>query len=180
MDLYGVYARRSTTGQDSLTLYYPDDQVSANLVVASTDATTSSAAGSTGGTVEQRSPVKTAVAKLDTEVTSAMKTTSNLILVGGPAVNDLVAELAAAGKTWNTATYVAEGAGTAIIDYVEDAFTSGKAALVVAGHDAADTRAATGLLQTFDDRSLSGSSVVIRSGVIQSDLKVESSLTTAE
>ncbi|MBI5697780.1 MAG: hypothetical protein HZC29_04695, partial [Thaumarchaeota archaeon] len=36
VDLYGTYAVRTTSGQDTITLYYPDTQVAANVAVVST------------------------------------------------------------------------------------------------------------------------------------------------
>jgi len=104
-------------------------------------------------------PVTTALGKLDTEVTTSDKQTKNLILVGGPAVNSLVAELGNAGKHMTLEEYRAEGEGFAIIDYIEDAFATGKAALVVAGHSAEDTRTAANILQNYDTKGLSGSEV---------------------
>ena len=150
VDLYGTYTERSTSGQDTVKAWIPAEQVQAQLAVVAVGSTASVGTGGTTGTVKQAVPVKTAVAKLDTEVTSADKTTKNLILVGGPVVNSLVKELATSSKTWDTATYVSEGAGTAIVQLVADAFTSGRSALVVAGHSAADTRSVTSVLQNFD------------------------------
>lgn len=155
VDLYGVYARRTTTGQDTLKIYYPDDQVTANLAVVGADGTATISAGGTGTSVRDAAPIKTAVAKLDSEVGTTEKSTKNLVLVGGPAVNSLVAELGAAKtadnktKTYDVAWYRAQGKGTALVDLVENAFATGKAALVVAGHDAADTRAVTSIMQDF-------------------------------
>ncbi|MBI4162894.1 MAG: S-layer protein, partial [Candidatus Aenigmarchaeota archaeon] len=171
VDLYGVYTERKTSGQDSVTAWVPKEEVQAHIGVVALGATASVGGGAGGTTVKQAVPVKTAVAKLDTEVTSADKTTKNFVLVGGPAVNTLVSELAAAGKTWDTAKYREEGAGTAIVQLIETAFTSGKSALVVAGHSAADTRTVTGVMQNFDAHasSFSGKSLVIwKNGVISS------------
>jgi hypothetical protein len=169
VDTYGTYVKRTTTGQDTVKIYYPDDQVIANIYVLASDATTSTTTAAAGATVKQAVPVKTALGKLDTDVTSSDKTNKNLILVGGPAVNTLVKELADAGKTKARDWYISQGEGTAIIDLVADAFTSGKSALVVAGHSAADTRAATGILQTYDSYATQfkgKTQVVIKNGVI--------------
>jgi S-layer protein (TIGR01564 family) len=169
VDLYGTYVKRTTTGQDTLKVYYPDDQVVANIAVLGEGATISTTGGAAGATVKQAVPVKTPLGKLDTEITSSDKSTKNLILVGGPAVNTLVKELADGGKTKTRDWYVSQGAGTAIIDLVEDAFTSGKSALVVAGHSAADTRVAAGIVQTYDTHATDfagKTTVVIKNGVI--------------
>lgn len=99
----------------------------------------------TGGTVKAVVPITNAVAKLDTEVGAAEKA-KNLVLVGGPAVNSLTA--AAMGLTfpaYGAASGIAEG--TALIQIVDGAFTTGKVAVIVAGFEADDTRLATSVLQ---------------------------------
>ena len=73
-----------------------------------------------------------------------------MILVGGPAVNTLVAELATNGKTKDVQWYRDNGAGTALVELVDSAFTSGKSALVVAGYEATETRSAAATVQNFD------------------------------
>ena len=166
VDLWGTWVRRTTSGQDTVTIYYPDEQVIANLAVLAEGATASSAGGTTGKTVKQSVPIKTSIAKLDTEVTSSDKSTKNLILVGGPFVNTLVAELATAGKTRAGQFYLDQGKGYAVLDYVANAFASGKAALVVAGTSADDTRAVTGKLQNFDTAGLTGARMEWKNGVI--------------
>jgi hypothetical protein len=169
IDTYGTYVKKATTGQDTIKVYYPDDQVITNIYVLGSSATTSTSASAAGATVKQAVPVKTALGKLDTEITSSDKTNKNLILVGGPAVNTLVKELADAGKAKTRDWYITQGAGTAILDLVENAFTSGKTALVVAGHSAADTRAATGIMQTYDSYATQfagKTQIVIKNGVI--------------
>lgn len=169
VDLYGVYAKRTTSGQDSVKLYYPDDQVIANFFVLGEGAATSTTGSSAGATVKQAVAVKTPLGKLDSEITSSDKSTKNLILVGGPAVNTLVAELADGAKTKDRAWYVDQGEGTAILDLVADAFTSGKSALVIAGHSADDTRAAAKIMQTYDMYAAdfaAKNTVVIKNGVI--------------
>lgn len=169
VDLYGTYTVKTTTGQDTLTVYYPDDQVNNNVFVLAKEATVTQTSGGAGTTVKSATAVKTALGKLDTEVTSADKSTKHLILVGGPAVNTLVAELATAGKTRDTAWYRSQGAGTALVDLVENAFASGRSALVVAGHSAADTRSATGRIQNYDAYSWAGMRVVLKNGVVTTE-----------
>ncbi len=111
-------------------------------------------AATTGGTVNEFVAVTAAVAKLDNEVGAADKA-KNLVLVGGPCVNTLVQDLVNSGKL--DAGYSCAGgvlgskwtANTAYIIAVDDAFTTGKVALVVAGTVAADTRVATTVLQNY-------------------------------
>jgi len=169
VDLYGTFIRRTTSGQDTLAIYYPDDQVTANVFVLASDASVAQTSGGSGSTVKTASPVKTALGKLDTEITSADRSTRHLILVGGPAVNTLVAELATAGKTRDVTWYRSQGAGTALVDLVENAFSSGRSALVVAGHSAADTRAATSRVQNYDAYAWTANRVVLKNGVVVAD-----------
>ncbi len=172
VDLFGVYAKRTTTGQDTLKVYYPDDQVTANLAVIASGATATVSSAAGGTTVKEATPIKTAVAKLDSEVGTTEKSTKSLILVGGPAVNTLVTELAAANKTKDVQWYRDNGKGTALVDLVSDAFATGKAALVVAGHSADDTRTVTSIMQDFGAHAsefAAKSRVVYKNGVVSTE-----------
>lgn len=151
VDLYGVYGIIDTTGQDSLKLYYPDEQRTMNLYVLKAGSTiaTSGTVSSSTVTSQTVTPITAPVAKLDTEVpaTSADRTGKNLVLVGGPCVNTLVADLATAGKfDYTCAAWPGRNFG--LLKVVDDAFATGKVALVVAGTRAADTRAAAQKLQS--------------------------------
>ncbi len=170
IDIWGTLVVRdsSASAQPTVEVWYPDTQRIASVFVLQKDATVSSSTGASGSVVKSATPVKTALGKLDTEVTSADKSTKNLILVGGPVVNSLVAELATAGKTKDAAWYRSQGAGTALIDLVADAFATGKSALVVAGYEAGDTRQATSALQNYDAYSWVGNTAVLKNGVISS------------
>ncbi|MDI6721446.1 MAG: S-layer protein, partial [Candidatus Aenigmarchaeota archaeon] len=153
VDLYGVFAERKTSGQDTLKIWYPDEQLTADIFVLAEDATISTSGASGGTTIKQAVPVRTSISALDTEVTTADRTTKNLILVGGPIVNSLVRELATAGKTKDTQWYLDQGPGTVLVDLVANAFQDGKSALVVAGMNADDTRSGTKILQNYDARA---------------------------
>ncbi len=158
-DFWGTVSWRDTGDQDKVTLWYPQDQVSAQVYVLAEGATIGGSS-STGGTTVDKwtvNPIKTSLAKLDSEVTSADKATKNLILVGGPCVNTLVADLNTAGKfPYSCKSWPARNFG--LLQVVDDAFASGKVALVVGGTRAADTRMATSKLQMYDTASLSGTS----------------------
>ncbi|MFC2143588.1 S-layer protein, partial [Candidatus Aenigmatarchaeota archaeon] len=106
-----------------------------------------------GATIHSSVPITTTIAKLDSEVTSADKNTKNVILVGGPAIHTLVAELGDEGKTKDVQYYRDQGEGYALVHLVNDAFAEGKAALVVAGWGADDTRTVSGFLQNFEDHA---------------------------
>jgi S-layer like family, C-terminal region len=166
VDLWGTWVRKTTSGQDTLTIHYPDEQAIANIAVLASGATASLSGGDTGSVVKQAVPIKTSLGKLDSEVLASDRANKNFILVGGPAVNTLVKELATSGKTRATEFYVAQGTGYFLIDYVANAFTSGKAALVVAGTTMADSRAATAKLQNFDTASLTGARAEFKNGVL--------------
>ncbi|MDY6778084.1 MAG: S-layer protein, partial [Candidatus Nanohaloarchaea archaeon] len=105
-------------------------------------------AGQTSGTTGETYKAVTGMgdlpnmARLDTGVTSSVRSNNHLILVGGPAVNQLVADLASNGKTWTQDEWMNQHQGEALLQVVNDAFTQDKHALVVAGHSADDTRAA--------------------------------------
>jgi len=153
--VYGTYMV-DDTDSDFIKLYYPDEQVTADVYVmkAGVDAPTVSSSGTTktaSASVSVPALDSTGVAVLDTEADS-YKTSSNLILVGGPAVNTLVAELGDKTRTvdqWRTQTVpgVYDYEGQALIQAIDDGFVAGKSVLVVAGFSADDTQAATNVLQ---------------------------------
>ncbi|NOQ55486.1 MAG: hypothetical protein GQ477_01625 [Nanohaloarchaea archaeon] len=137
---------------DVVVIEVPADEVKATVTVSGTGSTVTAAAAVEGGYTPAALPA-TGIAKLDSDAEAAK--TGNLILVGGPAVNSIVAELAAAGKTrtateWRTETDgVRDYADSALIQAVDDAFTDGKTALVVAGYGADDTGNAAYVLQNY-------------------------------
>jgi hypothetical protein len=152
LDLYGTlasYQGTSGTGQYAVTLSYPSDQTVADVMLGGLDMAVS--AGTSGQSVVKQTvtPITAPVAKLDTEVlaTSADRTGKNLILVGGPCVNTLVADLATAGKfAYTCANWPGRNFG--LLKVIDDAFATGKTALVVAGTTATDTRNAAQKLQS--------------------------------
>jgi hypothetical protein len=106
------------------------------------------------------------VSKLDTEITDA--TAQNMILVGGTAVNKLTAQaLGLTYPTYGTDASVATGigAGEATLKLVENAFGGTNVALIVAGWEAADTRAAANVLKDYSAYSatLTGKQVIVKS-----------------
>jgi len=96
----------------------------------------------TGGTYDAAVKIKTPVAKFDNEVSTA-GLSADLILIGGPCANSLVATLLSSEST--TCTSDANGFITkypnGLIKEVTNAFGSGKKALIVAGKNGAGTRA---------------------------------------
>lgn len=171
-DLWGSIVVRdtSTSAQPFVDLWYPDVQRIANVYVLGKDATVG-VSSTTGGTVKSAIPITTQLAKLDSEVSAADKSNKNLILVGGPYANALVETLAGYGKTWTRAQWDAQGSGTAMVDLIADAFTTGKYALVVSGYTKDDTRFVTTVLQNFDSAAnkaaiKSKNRVVWKNGVV--------------
>lgn len=100
-------------------------------------------------TYKQVSPIKTTVAKLDTEIGDAEKAAYHIVTVGGPCINRITAE--AMGLTYpacGEASTIPED--SAIIEIKDDVFTTGKVVVIVAGWEADDTRLATSILQNYD------------------------------
>ncbi len=90
----------------------------------------------------------------DAEVTQAKMQEHHLILVGGPAVNSLVADLADQGRTRSLYEWRNYYRNEALLHVVEDAFATGRNALIVAGYGAEDTRGASRYLanwKTYED-----------------------------
>ncbi len=153
MTVYGSFIVDDTDADD-VRAYMPDDQVTYDVYVMKAGVSPP-ATSTTGTTVSQTVEVEApslgnGIAKLDSVTTAADKEAKNLILVGGPAANKLVEELATAGKTPDMAYWMSDLQGKYILQAVEDAFATGKTAIVVAGWEAADTQAASLKLATED------------------------------
>ncbi|MCX6815117.1 MAG: S-layer protein [Candidatus Aenigmarchaeota archaeon] len=138
-DSYGANVKYDSDSQGIVVITYPDDQATA-MVAAGSDPKFSTAG--TGGTYDAAVKIKNPVAKFDNEVSTA-SLTADLILIGGPCANSLVATLLSSEST--TCTSDANGFITkypnGLIKEVSNAFGSGKKALIVAGTNGAGTRA---------------------------------------
>jgi hypothetical protein len=138
------------SGAGTATITYPDSQVYHLVAVGENPSWTTTA--TEAGTYKTYAPLSLPVAKLASEVTPADKANANIVLVGGPCANSLVQALVDAGKLDASMTCAggnpgpAWTPGAAYVKVVEDAFATGRVALVVAGTNAADTRLATSLL----------------------------------
>ncbi|MEM5812509.1 MAG: S-layer protein, partial [Candidatus Aenigmatarchaeota archaeon] len=137
-DRYGVHVKYDTDGQGLVVITYPDEQATA-MVAAGSDPKFSTSG--TGGTYDAAVKIKNPVAKFDTEV-STTGLASDLILIGGPCANSLVSTLLATEST--TCSTDANGFinkyPNGMIKEFENAFGSGRKALVVAGVNGAQTR----------------------------------------
>ncbi len=140
LDVYGTLLEVNTADQGKVTIYYPDEQVYYTVAVGPDPQFGGTV---TAGNAEVTFPplAGTGIAALDTEA-STFKGTKNVILVGGPAANKLVAELAEAGKTPTFKEWQEKLQGKAIIQAIDNPFGGGKVAIIVAGWSADDTRAA--------------------------------------
>lgn len=146
VDLYGLFVTRTTSGQDTLKVYYPDEQVYA-VIGAGASSATASVGGSSGSTVKAAVVLTSPVAKLDSEVVGDASLSSDLVLVGGPCANTLVASLAAeSGSVIPTCSDWTLTTG--LIKEVQNVWGSGQKALVVAGTNAADTRSLAAQVMT--------------------------------
>jgi len=134
-DRRGTMVEHDTDSQGLVTITYPDEQATANVAVGPDPQF--SVAGE-AGTVEQAIKITTPVAKLDNEINTA-SLTGDLILIGGPCANKLVAQLAE-DETTGIPACDAWDLSKGLIKEVTNAFGSGKKALVVAGTTADDTR----------------------------------------
>ena len=126
--------------QDTIDIYTPAIPTPVYVAVGA-DPTFTSGGGTSGGTVNEVVQIRNSISKLESEVSTA-SLDRDLVLIGGPCANGLVATLLGmsatkpACSTEFTALYPTEG----VIKVVSNAFTSGKKALVVAGVDRTATR----------------------------------------
>jgi hypothetical protein len=159
---WGTKVVFDTSGAGTATITYPDSQVYHLVAVGENPSWTTAA--TEAGTYKTYAPLSLPVAKLASEVTPADRANANIVLVGGPCANSLVQALVDAGKLDASMTCAggnpgpAWTPGAAYVKVVEDAFATGKIALVVAGTNAADTRLATSLLSQgkLADQTASG------------------------
>ena len=135
-----VYSSGDSNGKKTVSYYIPGNRPApVNIAVGSAPVIGTSA--SAGGTIQEAVQIKNSISKMEGEVVTATLD-RDLVLIGGPCANSLVAELlnmsstSPACSTEFVALYPNEG----VIKIVEDAFVAGKKALIVAGVDRAATR----------------------------------------
>jgi len=153
---YGVIFMNpdSNGDNDKVEFMVPDDQIEATVTLAGPGASVTTATESV--TVNTVAGQK--IISLDSDVSDP--TATNMILVGGPAVNSLTAKaLGLAFPTSGAASTVPEGA--AMLKYVEDAFGGSNVVLIVAGWEKAETAAAASVLSQYATGSLSGDYQVV-------------------
>jgi hypothetical protein len=135
---YGIYLEMdrkgtSTDTQNELKIVYPDQQVTGAFFVVGSDTTSSVSGG--GATTQTIHKINVGATKLASTVSDV--SAQNLIVVGGPCVNTVAAELM--GNPSPCSKDFA--AGKAMIKMYEA--TTGKVAMLVAGYEAQDTTRAT-------------------------------------
>jgi len=142
---YGTHV--DIASPSSAVLTHPENQRTVGQALGSVTTTTDD-----GETYEEITPTGASdVAALDSDSDVDSRTENeNIILVGGPIVNDLTETLAENNQTW-TADEYNEGEG--LLQYVSDGFTDGYDALVVSGWNGEDTRAAADFLVEHDENS---------------------------
>lgn len=163
LDLWGTALDLDTSSQGTVKVTVPDTQVSGSVYVLTAAATAPTTTTTTGTATVNLPSLGSGISKLDKD-TLADKTTKNLILVGGPAVNTLVAELGTAGKTPTLTEWRTKLQGKGVIQAVGDAFATGKTAIVVAGYEADQTNAASLKLATAD-KTFKGAAQQVIGGV---------------
>ncbi|MEM2713963.1 MAG: hypothetical protein QXS07_02100 [Candidatus Pacearchaeota archaeon] len=144
---YGAIFTWDSDNRDSLTLEYPEEKVIAKAYVSEELATIPELSGVAG-----TGAVLGDVIFADTELTSELKA-KNLIIIGGTAVNRVAAEALdlpyptyGSSEAWQTATGVT-GEGQAILKLLDNPYTAGKQALLVAGWSGSDTTKAARALK---------------------------------
>ena len=139
---YGTYivSTGDTNGKKVLNLYIPGQRPGyANMAIGANPVISTST--SAGGTINEAVQIKNSISKMESEV-STTALDRDLVLLGGPCANSLVAELLnmSASSPQCSADFVALYPTEGVISVVSDAFGSGQKALVVAGVDRAATR----------------------------------------
>ncbi len=142
---YGTYAIQDTEDQGQINLRVPKSQSIGGLAFTQADGYLNRS----GTQKSEREPVKwnqDYVASDDDRDVDKLKNSKNLVLVGGPAANSLVSELVQANKTAPASEYSRD---QGLLHIVNDAFSEGYDALIVAGHSGEDTRMAGRYLTNY-------------------------------
>ena len=148
-DIYGGYAELDTDDDESevFTLNMPAAQSTVGMALTGPEGSLSAEGGGSGSVTSMMPTYEYADGVLDSDSNvGQVQNSDNLILVGGPSVNSLVAELADEGETWTADEYT-EGEG--LIQHVPNAFSEGQDAVIVAGYAGEDTRAAGEFLADY-------------------------------
>jgi hypothetical protein len=129
---WGTFFKINTDSGQSIEIEYPEEQIIADVYISPASATATAA--KSGAVNINFINAATGISRTDIDFASAVPT-KNVILIGGPNVNQLVNDLATAGDTWTADKYTAD---TAIVQQIVDAYGTNDA-LVIAGYAAKDT-----------------------------------------
>ncbi|MFW5746385.1 MAG: S-layer protein [Nanoarchaeota archaeon] len=154
LSAFGTYFTMDEDGLD-FELWTPDeDEVEYNVFIAPTDAQTVTTGGGSSLTTQSVNPVAVGAAVLDVDVSLATAT-KNLVVVGGPCINSIAAELMG-----NPAECAEEfEPGKAIVELFD--LDNGKVAMLVAGYEALETQAAARAVAT-NKAGLVGDAVAVQ------------------
>lgn len=153
VSVWGTKVVFDVSGAGTATITYPDTQVYHLVAVGENPQFTTTTAGVT---YNEAAPLLQSIAKLDTDIMDyqgnivdpGVINNYHLVLVGGPCVNVLAWKLVQDGKL--DSSYACGGSawtpGTAYVIAIDNAFATGKIALLVAGTTATDTKLATDVL----------------------------------
>ena len=170
MTKYGMKIRTDepTSGQDALTITYPDEQVTAAVFVTSGVTTVSTSTSEAGEvTTTEITPIAVGAAKLASEVADV--TAVNAIVIGGPCANAAAATLVGVASTIpECLAGLSLKEGNAIVKLYEN---GDNVAMLVAGATALDSRRAARVLANSADYALEGMEVVV-SGTTLTDITV--------
>jgi hypothetical protein len=144
-----VLSPSSNSASDKVAFRVPSDTVKSKVAFGKIGGTTT-----VGGVYYTfAGPVVSPVAKLDKELTAADKASKHLIVVGGPCVNSVTAEvLGLVYPACGTASGLTPD--TAKIEVVDDKYASGLKVVLVYGWEAKDTRLAANVLQNYDQATV--------------------------
>ncbi len=152
-----------TDGQNTVTITYPEDEVTADVYLTSGVVKIETAGGTGGSESVTVSKIEVGATKLASEVTDV--TAQNVIAVGGPCANSVAA--AVMGNPADCTAGFEAGKGRILL------FENGEnVAMVVAGFSAMDTRNAAQVIANYQDYALDGTAMEVT--------KVGTTLTVAE
>ena len=135
---YGTFIEKSTQDNEWAKLYYPDNQMNADVLFAESSATIT-AGSSGGGKVDELGTV----AVMDSEVNSV--SSKNLVVVGGSCVNSVAAKLLGSSSALCGSAFTAKtgvGPGQFLIETFASPVNADRIATLVAGYEAGDTKQA--------------------------------------
>jgi len=146
---YGSVIEYDSDNEDQLTIVHPDDWVEGDVFVAPTSASVSSTEQTPDGcsVSETPNPIPSTVNKFDSEVTDYKS--NNVIAIGGPCANTVSAALLGNPEV----CYEGFEEGKSLLQLFQ---FGDNVALLVAGGNGKDTRAASKILQDYENYDLSG------------------------